>query len=620
MTERTEKLAEGVYRALCATIIYALILCAVRVIFIAYNVGYGIVCEEGSNGWLMVINALRFDIQASAYCALPVLAIGVLETIVPRLNLMRVNITITCITATIVTFAGMGDIVYYSHLGRHLGSALFGFFDEEPMVLIRGIWRETPVVTIMVGIVLTTIVVYFITQRAYKKTISKKSVVWMMIALGGVAYAIGMRGSVTFFPLRSEDTYVSTSEKVNDCVPNALYMLKQALGERRSGHLDENADQRAQRMGFADAKEAIKAYTGKETATWVDALSDTTGDEPKCMGMNVVVILCESWGARLMDYEKMYGLDLLGEMRRHAEEDIVFRKFLSSTNGTIHAVENLCMGTICENIFSSAKRHKDNPYASARIFADNGYEAYFVTGISLGWRNLREALPHQGFEHVAGRYEIMREMDDAECNSTWGVYDHSMLRYVNMLLERQSEKPKFIVCLTSTSHTPFEFPDGYEFAELRLGENTKGAFCVDDNTAREYLHGYQYESNELGHFMTRVKASAVGSNSVVAITGDHNIRRILKYGEGTINEEWQRYAVPLYLYAPVEIKADTSRYGSHDDIIPTLANLTLRNAQYIKIGQDLLADTLYSPFAINADAEFVLGCADAKARKSAFFY
>ena len=54
----------------------------------------------------------------------------------------------------------------------------------------------------------------------------------------------------------------------------------------------------------------------------------------------------------------------------------------------------------------------------------------------------------------------------------------------------------------------------------------------------------------------------------------------------------------------IDVRADTSRMGSHSDIVPTLANLTLSNAKYFKAGQDLLADSLSQTIAINT--EYVL--------------
>lgn len=615
------RLAEGITRSLAATALFVLTLMCIRTGFAICNGCFGAIFTSGNNGTLMLLNALRFDLQASAYCAIPLLATTMVSCISARVSLSRLNAIIVCIVVTLSTAIGITDIIYYGHFASHLGSTLFTFFDEEPLVLLRGIWDESPVVVVLAVVT----AVSWLSWRVARMMTAKISFVnrrlsWAVSVAGVLALALAMRGNISTFPLRSEDTYVSRSAMVNDCVPNALYMLKQAVVEWRSHRHNESADERAARMGFANAEEAIYAYSSKYTSTWAEALTDTTAMHPRCERMNVVLILTESWSGRLADYEQMYGLELLGAMRQHLDSGIYFRNFISSTNGTIHAIENICMGTVCENVFSSPRRHEDNPYSPARLYADNGYDTYFVTGISLGWRNLRDALPHQGFNHVVGRYEIMEACPGAECNSTWGVYDHSMLQYINYLLDSESDRPKFIVCLTSTSHMPFEFPANYPFAELRLGDKTHDAFVVSDDIAIGYLHGYQYESNELGLFMSRLKASASSTNTVVAITGDHNVRRILPYGDGTVNEEWHRYAVPLYIYAPVALDADTSRYGSHDDIIPTLANLTLSHVPFVSIGHNLLADSLSSSFAINADAGFVLGDADDKARKALKLY
>lgn len=59
----------------------------------------------------------------------------------------------------------------------------------------------------------------------------------------------------------------------------------------------------------------------------------------------------------------------------------------------------------------------------------------------------------------------------------------------------------------------------------------------------------------------------------------------------------------FYLYVPgakESWRGMTSRYGSQEDIVPTLANLTLASRPYLAAGQDLLADTLREPtFGVN---------------------
>ena len=81
------------------------------------------------------------------------------------------------------------------------------------------------------------------------------------------------------------------------------------------------------------------------------------------------------------------------------------------------------------------------------------------------------------------------------------------------------------------------------------------------------------------------------------VVGDHNVRSILDYQR--VSSQYM-YAVPMYLYLPQpyyklnqELKERVAeRYGSHYDILPTLAPLCFeKGTRYMDIGQNLLDST-----------------------------
>ena len=156
-----------------------------------------------------------------------------------------------------------------------------------------------------------------------------------------------------------------------------------------------------------------------------------------------------------------------------------------------------------------------------------------------------EVLPNQGFNRVVGKYEILDKNPDVECNKTWGVYDHDMLNYLFEQLQR-SDKPQFIVSLTSTSHTPFEFPKDYYLPELNLKDKLSN-FAINEDIATDYIKGFQYESRALGDFIQKIKSSDLADNTIVAITGDHNIRMLFPYTEINLCVE---ALCSLYVYMP----------------------------------------------------------------------
>jgi phosphoglycerol transferase MdoB-like AlkP superfamily enzyme len=117
----------------------------------------------------------------------------------------------------------------------------------------------------------------------------------------------------------------------------------------------------------------------------------------------------------------------------------------------------------------------------------------------------------------------------------------------------------------------------------------------------ENFYNYQYSSNCLGDFISKIKGSFLKDQTIISATGDHNTWMLFHYTEKSLH---RKFGVPFYLYAPQRYlqgkQIDTHRFGSHKDIFPTLFNLSLSDEKYFNSGNDLLTNnwkTLF--FGIN---------------------
>ena len=135
-----------------------------------------------------------------------------------------------------------------------------------------------------------------------------------------------------------------------------------------------------------------------------------------------------------------------------------------------------------------------------------------------------------------------------------GVYDHHLLNSIlERLHEQDNKKPQFILAITTTNHPPFEMPDDMVLPPLNESIYDNNCWAESRSVLEKYLRGYQYENIVLAKFMTELKQSTVASNTIVMITGDHNVRSILKYDTAE-SLRW-RNSVPLYIYLPPAIRA-----------------------------------------------------------------
>ncbi len=552
---------------------------------------------------LFALNALRFDAQIAAYAALPIALLVIMQLFFGQRFFAFATLYArfwAAFVSTLLVMLGIADIQFYRNFQSHFNIVIFDLFDEDPLVLMRGVLHEAPVFVLLLSAAVAFVAVYFLWKPIAARILAAgRSRLAVLAVITILVVPIAIRGSLGVFTLRGEDTYVSPSAKLNACVPNAAFMLNKAWSDKKRMFRPESDEEILARWGFSSVDEAWTECSDGQADTL--SLFALTGSNPVAKGYNVVLIVVESWSNLLIDYDREYQMDLLCDMRRHMNDDLVFRNFLSAPSGTIDAMESFTVASPYAHLFDSQYRFISYPTATAEVFRRQGYSTHFISGIEIAWRNLNQILPRQGFDEVIGKYELLRDVPTAETNHTWGVYDADMLQYTLSRLKQSADSPRFIMCLTSTSHTPFEFPESVDFPPLTTPTE---AFATSPEITADYLHGYQYENMALGLFLDSLKASPLAENTIVAITGDHNIRQILRYDK--LDNMWQ-HSVPLYLYLPESLRpdldVDVEMAACHDDIFPTLFNLTLDSARYFCTGRDLLRRT---PFSLGVHADCVI--------------
>jgi phosphoglycerol transferase MdoB-like AlkP superfamily enzyme len=194
-------------------------------------------------------------------------------------------------------------------------------------------------------------------------------------------------------------------------------------------------------------------------------------------------------------------------------------------------------------------------------------------------------VPTLGFDTFEGE----GSMDPKYPRNEWGVYDEYLFDYLyGKLAAAAGGKPKFIFAMSTSNHPPYSLPAGYRLLPLAPSPELDRQITGDRTLAGERFKTYQYACQKVGEFISRVKASPLADDTIIAVTGDHNFWSVFDYPA-------ERYldldGVPFYLYVPARLRpaaADTSVFGSHIDIMPTLYNLSLSGAGYVGVGVDLL--------------------------------
>lgn len=217
-----------------------------------------------------------------------------------------------------------------------------------------------------------------------------------------------------------------------------------------------------------------------------------------------------------------------------------------------------------------------------------------MSGMDAAWENCAEALVHQQFDAIYDKFSLLKDYPHATYNSI-GVYDEYLFQALLDRLEKPSKKHQMIAVMTTTNHPPFEFPKDLKLPPLPESFYAKKCFAEHNRKVLDkYLTGFRYYNKVLNEFLNRFKASAAAKNTILIITGDHNVRSILDYD--AVDKRYE-HSVPLYIYLPTYLRKEvynklTNRWGSHDDILATLAPFAFRNTKYFKMGHNLLDTTV----------------------------
>ncbi len=556
----------------------------------------------------------RFDTLVTCYLLFPALII-----ILPLLFLKQESrytkvsgkiisaYIITCLS--IIVFILIIDFNYYKFFHTHFDNMFFGIFEDDTKAVLVSVWTDYPVILILIILTLALLFLRWQVRRImknqyvfpFKNLITKTFYVVLLFAL----FTLGIRGSLGTFPLGKDDMIICDNGFINDITPNGIFYLKETIVDRKRYKIDNSIEPILKKYHFPTSKEAIKMYLN-DSCSLTDPLNCLETLTPTDTFLennppNIVFILMESLGTHYLTLHSQQ-LNLLGELEEQLKYCFVFKNFYPCANGTILSFEGILINSPSTPVSQSQYSNVPLKSSIALPYQKAGYKTSYLTGGKLGWRRMGIYTLNQYINEAEGNTEISQKVMGAG-ESTWGVYDEFLFERIYSKLEETNKagNPAFIFALTVTNHTPYELPGSYKPYPVSIPKDLLKKIKTTEDIAKKSFEAYQYSNNYLGELIRKIRESDLGKNTIIAVTGDHNCRQLFEYNDKEINFH---YGVPLILYVPEKYlkksKIDTTRFGSHKDIFPTLYNLSLSSAKYVKSGNNLLSnDTSIHFYGIN---------------------
>lgn len=548
------------------------------------------------------ITGMRFDTQILCYVLALVFLFNFL-LFIPRERLRKFIVSFAKIYSIIIlsllVFTLFIDHQFYTYFQSHINILAYGFLEDDTTAVMASIWSDHPIIILLLSNAFITFVIYKYVAHTYRHPIeiSKLPNVFVNIGIMVISiglFGIGIRGSVGIFPLQVDDSTVSENRFINSLTLNGIFTLEKAIEEKNEMRKPVHKTTVINNSGYANLNALladfrdipIDSISGEADYFEITAKDSLLENDPP----NVIFILMESFGGYYLNFHSEK-LNLFGSLEDHLDDGVLFRNFLSSTQGTIYSLENIVINKNHPIVSNTKKRFESYKSSIAYPYFNAGYNTTFITGGKLGWRNLQDFIPNQYFKESYGKAKILKTNPKATTN-TWGVYDEFL--FDDIFNQLNNKSPQMIFALSTTNHTPYEIPEDYQAYPITISDSLKDLIMANNDIAEANFRAYQYANDCLGKFLTKLKASEFSENTIVAVSGDHNSYALFPLHNSAM-EEKDNHIVPFFLSIPKKYKTrlhiNENRYGSHKDIFPTLINLSLSNQTYFSLGNDLFSKT-----------------------------
>ena len=556
----------------------------------------------------VLLTSIRYDTTVLSYVLAPLfisILVGVFYKKDAKTNRIYSFLTkkYSLYILEILVIISSFDFFFFKTYGTHFSPIIFGLKDDETSAILVSLWSEYPIIKLLIFWVLAYFIIRYMLRIIDKRKLPFHLSNWykpLLIILFSIFYFIGMRGSLASHGLDLRHASVTDNQFLNRLTINPVFALKEAISKNEASQITLNFKQSLTANGFSSFEKAKETYLSldKKDSITNDKKLFTTTPENIFLAKNppnVVFILMESMSRHLFDLHSST-CNLLGDLEDELPYCYVFENTLSSGNLTIHSLENILTGTPYTPIAQSPYNNIPLQTSIVRPFQKAGYRSHFIYGGLYGWRNIGDYLKTQGFDEIITQKKLEKEYQNPS-KFAWGLHDEYLYDKAWKLLQSK-QKPQFLFLLTLSNHTPYDLPADFVPKPIQFPDSLYPKMRMDKNIVNKNLKAFQYANHQLGLFINKIRNSPLGANTIVVVTGDHNLHRGFKY---TDRDNFLAHSVPIIFYIPKLYQPkDTirlSNFGSHKDIFPTIYNIALSQASYFNTGKNILDNSYH--FSVN---------------------
>ena len=589
-------LLRGLLRAWVLVVPLVVALSIIRLGQLAYFWPHGF-SVPNSDITAILFQGFRFDLKVSAIAGF------LLLLVLPWVS-AKVQGRIALGFSGIFVLLSLINLHYFGFYKTPIDSLVFGLLEDDTAAVLLTIWRDFPVIWTLLLVALLTwgssALHNLLVRRLQPDAVLQSrhgAIRLVAVVLIFFALVFAGKGTLREMALQRQHLTVTTSQFLNDMVPNGVIALKYAWDSRGQSQNLQDPLLGLKAMGFDSPLAAAQVLglphgSDAEVKAALTAHAALPASAPK---KNLVFFLMESWSAEPLLYQAPQ-FDVLGRLAPTLKNACHFSNFDSAQPGTHPSLEAILFSSPITPLTLGDVGRKPIPWAIPKIIKEAGYQTLFVTSARSGWRDLNRVLKVQGFDEVVDASTLKEAYPEADLG-IWGVWDHYVFKYLSKRMAAQpTDKPLFVFVLTATNHPPYDLPSDYQRVPRDMAL-WKGETSSD--TLRLNLDTYRYATDLLGGFVQEVQSGPLAKTTLVAATGDHNVRSFGMYAESS--RRYLMRQVPFVIWGDgLDCGNQQSLPASHRDMFTTLLPLAGVQGPYVNTGRNLLLPATAHPDPLNA--------------------
>ncbi len=386
---------------------------------------------------------------------------------------------------------------------------------------------------------------------------------------------LGARSTLGHRPVNISTASFSSDHLANELALNSSYSLLYAIynlkHEEDAAKIYDDGD-----MSEAEILARIRRYMAPAAAEFPSADVPTLRlhDLPRedSTPPNLVIFVQESLGARFVG--SLGGLPLTPNLDRLSQEGMFFTQLYATGTRTVRGLEALVTGfppTPAPSVLKLNEAQRDF-FTLAELLKAHGYTTEFIYGGVSNFDNMAGFFLRNGFDRVIDQDEF----ENPAFLGTWGVSDEDLVIKANEVFKSHREQPFFALMLSTTNHSPFEFPAG----RIELYEQPA-------NTRHNAMKFADYA---VGKLFDLARQEAYYKNTIFVVVADHDTRV-----QGADLVPIDRFHIPGLILGPGVPRQRFDQLASQIDLAPTLLHLMGIETRHPMIGRDLLQLPPQSP-------------------------